>query len=211
MALDVVGLMNWLIGRTPPNSAARSGRQAVRVAAACVALVLAAVGQSNGQDATPSSLSETYGDWVVQCANAPAPSPAGQQPAMKRLCRMSQSLAQNNSNQRVLMIVFDGTPKDKQRLSGTVIAPFGVDLSSGLSLRIKADVYVKAAYKTCLPQGCVAPIAADAKFESALRANDKLTVVMTASDTGEPVSLEVSLKGLAQGLDRLRTLAAAGE
>ena len=180
------------------------------MAAACGAVVLGAVGQASAQDATPSALSETYGDWIVQCANAPTPKQEGQEAATKRICQVSQSLAQGNSNQRVLMIVFEGAAKDKP-LAGTVIAPFGIDLQSGLALRIKDDVYAKAAYKTCLPQGCVAPVAVDAKFEAALRANEKLTVAMTASDTGAPVSLEVSLKGLAQSLDRLKKLGVASE
>lgn len=180
------------------------------LAAACGTLILGAVGQASAQDAAPSALSETYGDWIVQCANTAPPKQEGQEPASKRICQVSQSLAQGNSNQRVLMIVFEGAAKDKQPLAGTVIAPFGIDLPSGLSLRIKDDVYAKAAYKTCLPQGCVAPVVVDAKFEAALRANEKLTVAMTASDTGAPVNLDVSLKGLAQSLDRLKKLAAAG-
>ncbi|PWK68258.1 invasion protein IalB [Aminobacter sp. AP02] len=173
-------------------------------------MIFGVAGQANAQDVTPSALSETYGDWIVQCVNAAAPKQQEQEPATKRICQVSQSLAQGNSNQRILMIVFEDTAKDKQPLAGTVIAPFGIDLQSGLALRIKDDVYAKAAYKTCLPQGCVAPVAVDAKFEAALRANEKLTVAMTASDTGAPVTLDVSLKGLAQSLDRLKKLAAAG-
>ncbi|MER8573288.1 invasion associated locus B family protein [Mesorhizobium sp. M1409] len=115
------------------------------------------------------------------------------------------------TGQRVLLIVFNRNGKDKPPLSGTIIAPFGLDLQAGLSLLIKEDVYVKTSYKTCLPQGCVAPIAANGEFEEALRANEKLSVAMTASDTGQPVKLDVSLKGFAQGLDRLAALSARDE
>jgi invasion protein IalB len=161
-------------------------------------------------DAAPSALSETYGDWVIQCAMAQSQPQGDTAAAPKNNCQMSQELRQGKTGQRALLVVLNRQGKDKT-LSGTIIAPFGLDLQSGLSLLLKEDVYVKASYKTCVPQGCVAPIAANGEFEKALRANEKLSVAMTATDSGQPVTLDVSLKGFAQGLDRLTALSARND
>lgn len=171
----------------------------------CWPLLLNAAPDSRPGDVAPTAQSETYGDWVIQCANMEISTEGGLPATKKRICQVSQSLAQGNSNQRVLTLVLESSAKNKQPLMGTVIAPFGVDLPSGLSLRIKGEVYSKAAYKTCLPQGCVATVAVDSKFEAALRANEKLTVTLIMSN-GTSVDLDVSLKGLNESLDRLKSI-----
>lgn len=182
------------------------GRRALFAAALALAPMAMSAARARAQDAAPSALSETYGDWVVQCA-AVQGQPQGEAGEAKNNCQMSQELRQGKTGQRALLVVLNRQGKDKT-LSGTIIAPFGLNLQVGLSLLVKQDVYIKSAYKTCLPQGCIAPIVANGQFEAALRENEKLIVAMTASDTGQPVRLDVSLQGFAQGLDRLTTLSA---
>lgn len=167
--------------------------------------------QSFAEEAVPSALSETYGDWVVHCAVANRQDAANAVHESNNTCQMSQELRQTKTGQRALLIVFSRNGKDKSVLSGTIIAPFGIDLQAGLSLLIKNDVYVKASYSTCLPQGCLAPIAANDQFEKALQENEKLIVAMMASDTGQPVRLDVSLKGFGQSLERMTALSKRGE
>ncbi|MER8373462.1 invasion associated locus B family protein [Mesorhizobium sp. M1406] len=194
-----------------PGRTARSRKKAFVLFARLACAPVMMPSHSFAQDAAPSALSETYGNWVIQCALVQNQEQGGTAAKPRSTCQLSQELRQDKTGQRVLLIVFNRNGKDKPPLSGTVIAPFGLDLQAGLSLLIKEDVYVKTSYKTCLPQGCVAPIAANGEFEEALRANEKLSVAMTASDTGQPVKLDVSLKGFAQGLDRLAALSARDE
>ena len=210
---------DWMPGYTgasrsliSPKRTALSRKQAfVLFAGLASALVAMPAGNAFAQDAAPSALSETYGDWVIQCATVQNHPQGGAAAKPKSTCQMSQELRQDKTGQRALLIVFNRSGTDKPPLSGTIVAPFGLELQAGLSLLLKEDVYVKTSYRTCLPQGCIAPIAANAEFEEALRANEKLTVAMTASDTGQPVKLDVSLKGFAQSLDRLTALSARDE
>jgi invasion protein IalB len=161
---------------------------------------------SLAEDAAPSALSETYGDWVVSCATVQAADKKDSE--RKSACQMSQELRQGQSGKRALLILFGIDATDKTLLSGTVVAPFGLDLKSGLTLRISDNVHLEAPFKTCFPQGCVAPVGADSKFQAAMRTGEKLTVVMKAADSGQAVNMDVSLKGFGQAHDRLTTLSA---
>lgn len=110
------------------------------------------------------------------------------------------------------MTIAFGPPSDgKGGLSGSIAAPFGLDLQSGITLRIEKETLLKASFKTCLPQGCLASLIADDKVERALRAGAELLIEMTAADTGQRVDVTVSLKGFSQSLDRLKKLAATTE
>ena len=162
-------------------------------------------------DAAPSALSETYQDWVVECATAQTAQKEGEKRAGRRVCQISQMLLQANSRERVLTIAFVVPSDGKGGLSGSIVAPFGLDLQSGIKLRVEKETLLNGSFKTCLPQGCLAPLTADDKVERALRASAKLLVEMTAADTGQRVDLTVSLKGFSQSLDRLKTLAATTE
>jgi len=164
----------------------------------------ASVAPSSAEDAGPSALSETYGDWVVKCATVQPEGKPDSKP--KSICRMSQELTQGQSGKRALLIVFGFDATDNGILSGTIVAPFGLDLKSGLSLKIADAVFLEAPFKTCLPQGCVAPAAVNSKLQTAMRGGEKLTVSMTAADSGQPINMDVSLKGFGQAYDRLAAL-----
>ncbi len=178
---------------------------------AITALPLGAVDRAGAQEAAPSALSETYQDWVVECATAQTEQKEGEKHAGKRVCQISQSLLQANSRERVLTIAFVVPSDGKGGLSGSIVAPFGLDLQSGIKLRVEKETLLNGSFKTCLPQGCLAPLTADDKVEQALRDSAKLLVEMTAADSGQRVDLSVSLKGFSQSLDRLKTLAATTE
>ncbi|WP_312359959.1 invasion associated locus B family protein [Ensifer sp.] len=181
------------------------------IGAALSTLSFGLADRSNAQDATPSALSETYQDWVVECTTARSADKAAQKQAGRKVCQISQSLLQANSHERVLTIAFAIPSGGKDGLSGTIVAPFGLDLQSGIRLRIEKDMLLTTTFKTCLPQGCLAAFAPDEKLERALRAGAKLVIEMTAADSGQRVDVAVSLKGFSQSLDRLKKLSANAE
>jgi invasion protein IalB len=172
--------------------------------AALLASLASSTAPSSAEDAGPSALSETYGDWVVKCASVQAEGKTDSKP--RSVCQMSQELRQSQSGKRALLIVFGINAKDSGLLSGTIIAPFGLDLKSGLSLKMADTVYLEAPFKTCVPQGCVAAAVANSELQAAMRAGAKLTIAMTAADSGQPVNMDVSLKGFGQASDRLAAL-----
>lgn len=140
-----------------------------------------------------SSLSETYQDWQVACS---------QQDALKR-CSLSQSQAQQNG-QRVLAIEL--AAPDENSVNGIIVLPFGLALASGVVLQIDDNAAGQPLpFRTCLPVGCVVPVAFDADTISSLRAGVALKIT-TISDGGQQTPFAISLAGFAAGLDRVAAL-----
>lgn len=148
---------------------------------------------------TPSSLTETYGDWVVRCVSPVAPEG---QPAPARVCEMTQELQQQNTGQRVLAVSVQKT-ESATRL--TVVAPFGLLLSEGVKVSVADVALVSADFKTCLPAGCIAVSDLDEAALTALAAGDQAVVAMVGTDT-QPVNINVSLKGFTTAWNRLKGL-----
>ena len=150
---------------------------------------------------SPTSLSETYDAWTVQCAN--------QQQGEKslRICQMSQSLVQQKTKQRVLTFSLGITDKGAK---GTLVMPFGLLLSEGFRIQIADEEVLKGAFRTCLPAGCIAEVEIPDETIKKLEAADAASVLMTAT-SGQSVKTNVSLKGFTAAYQRLVTLASGSE
>lgn len=143
--------------------------------------------------AGPSALSETYNDWEVAC------SAAGE----GRRCSLAQRQAREDG-QRVLAIEL--MPQAGE-LKGMLVLPFGLGLAKGVSFAIDdSDAGKALPFSTCLPAGCLVPLAFAADTIEALRQGTTLKLGVFTSDTGEPVQLSISLKGFAAALERTAAL-----
>jgi invasion protein IalB len=140
-----------------------------------------------------SSLQETYQDWQVSC----------QQQAAGKRCSLSQQQADPQSRQRVLAIELV-TVAD--RAEGLLVLPFGLALDKGVTLQIDdAAAGQPLRFRTCLPAGCLVPLAFDARMVASLRRGTAIKAKVTADD-GRETTFTVSLKGLAPALDRTAAL-----
>jgi len=139
-----------------------------------------------------SSLQETYQDWQVSCGVT----------QNGKLCAMSQVQTQQNG-QRVLAIEVR-TAKDNS-VGGVLILPFGLKLEDGASLKIDSTSTALAQLKfsTCLPAGCLMPLAFTPANVTTLKGGTTLNVIAIPADAAEPANLTISLKGFAAALDRL--------
>lgn len=147
-----------------------------------------------------SALEETHGDWRVICV----PRPDGTH------CAISQQLVDTKTRQRVVAIEL--TPADGERLTASLALPFGLRLAAGITLQIDdAQASAPYAFHTCVPAGCLVPIAMDAATTAALAAGTRLAIGATAAEGGSPVRFEISLTGLAGATARARALATARE
>lgn len=149
----------------------------------------------------PSTLSETYEAWTVQCANRVE----GEQ--TQRTCQMSQELLQQGTGQRVLMIAIGNTD---QGAKGTMVLPFGLRLSDGISVNIAEEEVLRGVFRTCLPAGCVSEIDLSEELLGKLANAEAASVLMTA-DNGQPAKTDVSLKGFKPAYQRLVALAGSGK
>lgn len=172
----------------------------VLLAAMAVQMQMTTVARSQETEIQiPTTLSETYDAWTVQCANTME----GEQ--ARRTCQMSQELLQQESRQRLLLFAI--TKKGESSAKATLIMPFGLLLSEGVRVQIAEKELVRSAYRTCLPAGCIAEFdLPDASIEQ-LKTADTASVLMTVH-TGQPMKTDVSLKGFAAAYRRLLALTA---
>lgn len=148
---------------------------------------------------TPSSLTETYGDWVVRCVS---PAAVEGQPAPARVCEMTQELQQKNTGQRVLAV---SVQKADPATRLTVVAPFGLLLSEGVKVSVADKELLSANFRTCLPGGCIAVSDLDEAALTALAAGDQAVVAMVDTNA-QPVNINVSLAGFTNAWNRLKGL-----
>lgn len=172
------------------------------LALSAATLTTAAMAQTAEGVQAPSTLSETYEAWTVQCANRAE----GEQ--IQRTCQMSQELLQQGTGQRVLMVAIGNA--DQGGAKGTMVLPFGLRLSDGVSVNIAEEEVLRGVYRTCLPAGCVSEIDLSEELLGKLANAEAASVLMTA-DNGQPVKTDVSLKGFKPAYQRLVVLAGSGK
>lgn len=136
---------------------------------------------------------ETFKDWVVRCM----PAAEGTQ----RLCEMTQELNDSQSGKRVLAIGIQRTASGDGL--ATIVAPLGLKLAMGVTLRGENDLALAAEFDTCLPAGCIARRDMDAGMIEALSATTVLTASMGTPD-GQKLEVSLSPKGFPEAWSRLQ-------
>ncbi|TXI02367.1 MAG: invasion associated locus B family protein [Rhizobium sp.] len=161
------------------------------LASTCVAHTLAAAPLPGGA----SSLIETYDDWGVVCQmQADAPS-----------CVVRQVQTNNQTNQPVLTTEVGRTADGKYQ--GILLLPLGLALAQGAQLKIDdTPIGAAMAFSTCVPQGCLVPVAFEADTITKLRSGKTLNVTVSAANPLKPLTFAVSLKGFSGALNRVAEL-----
>lgn len=164
------------------------------LAALAIGIPTAFPAGATGLPGGATSLRETYQAWQVACAV---------QGKTKRCVLLQQQTEKNGL--KVLTIQL--TPAADHGVSGTLVLPFGLLLSSGVKYQIDDKPAADALpFRTCLPAGCVVPLTFSAAILKALRAGTVLKLIATQSANGQPITFSVSLKGFVPALDRTRAL-----
>ncbi|HVX75487.1 MAG TPA: invasion associated locus B family protein [Bradyrhizobium sp.] len=171
----------------------------IKIAAVLACLVVTAPGQAAPPSSLPggaSSLQETYDDWGVSCST----------PNKVVHCVAVQRQSRKENGQQLLMIEL--TPaKNADALTGALVLPFGLLLTSGVTLQIDGNPpAVPLAFRTCLPVGCIVPLSFDKTIAGALQTGTTLKITATANDTNQPVTFSVPLKGVVPALKRIKAL-----
>lgn len=139
-----------------------------------------------------SSLRETYQDWSVTC----------QVTDKARRCVMTQQQVQQDG-MRVLSIELQSTG---DAATGTLVLPFGLKLDAGVTLAVDDRPPLPVLrFSTCLPAGCLVPLALDAKTIAGLRTAQTIRIDTLGGD-GQKMTFPAPLKGFTTALDRIRTL-----
>lgn len=156
----------------------------------------ASAGSAQGLPGGASSLNETHGDWTVVCSTA--------QESVR--CAIAQNQVSGENRQRVLAVELQAA-EGGASATGMLVLPFGLKLDDGVRLALdEAEPFQTLQFSTCMPTGCLVPLAFDADAVSALRAGSVLALKANANDNGQDVALSVSLNGFTSALARAAEL-----
>jgi invasion protein IalB len=169
--------------------------------AAVLAMAAPAVAQTNAAKGNtppsnnPSELRETFESWTVRCVLKDA----------GRDCNMAHQQRHRETHQLVLAIELKKSAN--AGLGGILVLPFGLRLAKGITMQIDDSATpLPLQFSTCMPVGCLVPLSLDKQTIATLRAGTVLKISAVPNEDNKPVTLSVSLKGFAQGLDRLTAL-----
>lgn len=154
------------------------------------------VAQETNLPGGATSLNETHGDWRVTCAT---------QGNVVR-CAVSQVQINSQNRQRVLSVELTAT-EGGNAASGTLILPFGLALDHGAVLSIDEGEFLPPLrFSTCLPAGCLVPLAFNADAVTAMRVGKALKAKAAANGSGQEVNFSISLSGFTSALARAAAL-----
>lgn len=139
---------------------------------------------------------ETFQDWTVGCEEKDG----------RRVCLLSQQQRHKETGQLVLAVELSSAQNDT--LAGNFVLPFGLKLAQGVTLRVDERAPSPAIpFSSCLPVGCLVPIAFDGGAVEQLRAGAGVHLEAVAHEGGGTVAFRVSLAGFSAAHDRLKVLA----
>lgn len=159
------------------------------LAIVAVTSVLAAPAAAQAQGAVKS----VHGDWQIRCDT-----PAG---AQGEQCALIQSVVAEDRSNAGLTVIILKTADQKSKLM-RVVAPLGVLLPSGLGLKLDDKDVGRAGFVRCLPNGCVAEVVMEDTLLNQLKTAKTATFIIFETPE-EGIGFPLSLKGLAEGYDKL--------
>lgn len=142
-----------------------------------------------------SSLTETYGDWTVRCEIITRTQTS------ERICVVNQ-VQTNAQGQRVIAVEL---APSADGVAGAIILPFGLAVTQPVTLTIDEGEPITASFSTCVPAGCIVPIAAGSETLNAMRAGTALSIAAQNVDN-QPLELPVSLMGFSAATVRIEAL-----
>ncbi|WP_186391273.1 MULTISPECIES: invasion associated locus B family protein [unclassified Pannonibacter] len=155
---------------------------------------LATAQTAGGLPSGASSVKETFDDWTVTCLSGEG----------GKRCAISQQQQDQQTRQMVLLAEF--APAADGTVNGTLVLPFGLNLDGGVKLTVDdQEKGTDARFQTCMPVGCVVPLTLNKDTVAAIRKGNILKLGVQAV-AGNPLNLQVSLKGFSAALDRSAAL-----
>jgi invasion protein IalB len=147
-------------------------------------------------DATPTSTSASFGDWVLRCQRI------GNGAEMLHVCEVAQQIrAQDQQNP--LAEVAIGRLKKSDPLLLTVVLPVNVAFSSApsFSADAKESDLLDLGWRKCLPGGCFADVALKDEVLQRWKAQSGNGRLTWKDAAGRDFAIGISSNGLTQALD----------
>lgn len=161
--------------------------------AVAIAVTLAGLAGFSGSAQAQGVVRSIHQDWQIRCDTPPG--------AQSEQCALMQSVVSEDSVANTLTVLVLKTA-DTKTLVMRVIAPLGVLIPAGLGLTIDKQNVGRAGFTRCLPPGCVAEVTMEEPLLKSLRTGQNATFIIFFTPE-EGVGFPLSLKGFAQGFDKL--------
>jgi invasion protein IalB len=152
------------------------------------------MGQVDGEmPAGAPYIKEQFGDWALRCLN----NPEGDDP-----CQLYQLLmdGEGNSVAEISMFLL---PEGGQAAAGaTIMTPLGTLLTEGLMISVDGASPRRYVYTFCNVNGCAARVGFTAEELAHFKGGTSAVVrLVSAANPGQPVMLNMSLKGFTAGIE----------
>ena len=154
---------------------------------------LAVAGASAADSGSQGVVREKHGDWVTRCETPPG--------AAHEQCAIVLSVVDQDRPNLILVVIVLNTADRKTRLM-RVIAPLGVLLPPGISLRIDNAEAGRLSFLQCLPNGCVAQLAMDEALLGKLKGGKTATLGVFQTPE-EGVGVQAPLVGFKEAYEQL--------
>ena len=156
-------------------------------------LLLAAPHASAAESEPQGAVRDKHGDWVTRCETPPG--------ASHEQCAIVLSVVDQDRPNLILVVIVLNTADRKARLM-RVVAPLGVLLPPGISLRIDNVEAGRLSFLQCLPNGCVAQLAMDEALIAKLKSGKTATLGVFQTPE-EGVGVEAPLAGFKEAYEQL--------
>lgn len=169
-------------------------KPAPKPAAAAPAPAIAAPAKATWPEGA-SALSESYGDWSINCSRE----------NQATICSVVQAQGSKRDNRREFAIELK--PPANDRTDGLILMPFGFQIEAGLSFKIDDAVLGKGApYYTCSSEGCLVPVSLPTLATDTMKTAKNLLILAPKQDATEPTTITVPLNGFGAALARASAL-----
>jgi len=158
-----------------------------------LALAAGALGPAAAADAQSGAIKDKHGDWVTRCETPPG--------AEHEQCAIVLSVVDQERPNLILVVIVLNTADRKTRLM-RVIAPLGVLLPPGVSLRIDEADAGRLNFLQCLPNGCIAQLAMDDALIQKLE-NGKTATLGIFQTPEQGVGIQAPLAGFKESYQQL--------
>ena len=156
--------------------------------------LLLATSQVSAAESTPQGVVRgKHGDWVTRCETPPG--------AAHEQCAIVLSVVDQERPSLILVVIVLNTADRKTRLM-RVVAPLGVLLPPGVSLRIDKAEAGRLSFLQCLPNGCVAQLAMDEALIDKLK-NGKTMTLGIFQTPEEGIGVPAPLAGFKEAYEQL--------
>jgi invasion protein IalB len=158
-----------------------------------VSVLLAASHGFAAESNPQGTVRDKHGDWVTRCETPPG--------AAHEQCAIVLSVVDQDRPNLILVVIVLNTADRKARLM-RVVAPLGVLIPPGVSLRIDNAEAGRLSFLQCLPNGCVAQLAMDEALIAKLK-NGKTATLGVFQTPEEGVGVQAPLAGFKEAYEQL--------